>query len=106
MTIKIKANKDKAALLGNAVNIIILVVAIGYQVLTFGHFSEWWTLERFGTNWAQDGFCLSFKDTLYHTHLLCLYGDMVLAAGLVRKRGRVQYTHLSLITTTFEPNIL
>merc|ERR1719213_47435 len=35
-----------------------------------------------GTNWAADGFCLSFKDTLFHTHLLCLYGDLAFTVPL------------------------
>ena len=70
------------ALLGDAINVLVLAVAVGYQVLTFGHFKGWWVLQQFGSHWAADGFCLSFKDTYYHTHLLCFYGDTLLAVGL------------------------
>ncbi len=71
-----------SAALGNWINVGVLIAAIVYQILTFGHFTRWWELSSFGKNWANDGFCISFKDTLYHTHLLCLYGDVILASGL------------------------
>jgi hypothetical protein len=49
-------------------------------------------LEAFGSNWALDGFCLSFKDSaLFHTHLLCFYADAAFAAvlfGLTRGVSR------------------
>ena len=75
-------NKETVAFLGDALNMLVLAVAVGYQALTFGHFKGWWKLQQFGSHWAADGFCLSFKATYYHTHLLCFYGDTVLAACL------------------------
>jgi hypothetical protein len=67
---------------GDVVNTTVLIVAVVYQILTYGHFKNYWVLSQFGSNWANDGFCLSFKGTYYHTHLLCFYGDVVLASCL------------------------
>lgn len=69
-------------LVGNALFLSQLAVVLVYAVGVIGHSSGWWKLAVFGHNWAKDGFCLSFKDTLFHSHLLCLYADTVCAVGL------------------------
>lgn len=69
-------------LIGTLLHLGQLTVIIGYAVAVFGHSNEWWVLEIFGVNWAKDGFCLSFKDTLIHSHLLCLYLDTASAIAL------------------------
>merc|ERR1712232_83102 len=70
------------AMIGDVAYFCTLVSAIVYQVTVVGHVNRWWVLDRFGENWSADGFCLSFKGTLYHTHLLCVYGDTAFALVL------------------------
>eukprot|EP00928_Gymnodinium_smaydae_P072023 TRINITY_DN55461_c0_g1_i1.p1 TRINITY_DN55461_c0_g1~~TRINITY_DN55461_c0_g1_i1.p1 ORF type:complete len:269 (-),score=38.07 TRINITY_DN55461_c0_g1_i1:206-1012(-) len=86
-----------SAVLGNILNTLILLQSIFYTALTVGHAAGKWSLDAFGQNWAKDGFCLSFKDTLYHTHLLCLYGDVffvVLLYLCVSRSDRSEITWL------------
>jgi len=71
------------AVLGDALNLIVLGLSAIYAVSVLGHGRGWWVLEAFGQNWASDGFCLSFKGTLLHTHLLCFYGDAVFTLVLL-----------------------
>ena len=66
-------------IVGTTINVIALTALLGYAVAVLGHSSGYWVLSAFGKNWAADGFCLSYKDTLYHTHLLCLYADTCLS---------------------------
>ena len=47
-----------------------------------GHFKSWWTLSAFGQNWDAEGFCIAHKGTVFDSHLLSLYGQIVLAAVL------------------------
>jgi len=63
---------------GDVINVAVMALAVLYAVLTLGH-GRVWDLKWFGRHWAEDGFCISFKDTPFHTHLLCFYGDTVLA---------------------------
>jgi hypothetical protein len=51
-------------LLGDTVNVLVLCAALFYQTLG-------------SQSWSAEGFCLSFKGTYYHTHLLCFYGDVL-----------------------------
>ncbi|CAM9867245.1 unnamed protein product [Ectocarpus fasciculatus] len=71
------------SVVGNAVYFIQLSVLVLYAAAVIGHAMEWWRLDIFGSNWASEGFCLSFKGSLVHTHLLCLYVDTACAAGLL-----------------------
>jgi hypothetical protein len=69
--------------IGNVVNSIVLLASIAYLGLVSAHATGLSKLSAFGTNWAADGFCLSFKDTaFFHTHLLCFYADTAFAALL------------------------
>mmetsp|Transcript_4348 Transcript_4348/g.14421 ORF Transcript_4348/g.14421 Transcript_4348/m.14421 type:complete len:91 (+) Transcript_4348:205-477(+) len=67
---------------GDVVNVGVLALTAAYAVLTLGH-GKMWDLTWFGEHWARDGFCISFKDTPLQTHLLCFYGDTVLALLLL-----------------------
>ena len=58
---------------GTVVNLLILASSIVYLLVVVGHAYGGWNI--FGLNWAADGFCLSFKGTLAHSHLLCFYTD-------------------------------
>ena len=60
---------------GTVVNLLIVASSIIYLIIVLAHVSG--TLAIFGQNWAADGFCLSFKGTLVHSHLLCFYTDTV-----------------------------
>lgn len=71
------------ATIGNVTNVFILSLTVAYAVAVFGHGIGWWVLEAFGKNWAADGFCISFKGTLAHTHLLCFYGDTIFTVFLL-----------------------
>jgi hypothetical protein len=71
------------SLLGNLLRFFYLSLTVLYAIAVVGHSLDWWILDNFGKNWAADGFCLSFKATLYHTHLLCLYADSILALVLL-----------------------
>jgi lipoprotein signal peptidase len=64
-------------LVGNALAFVLFVFCAIYSTMVLGHVVHWWTLDSFGTNWLADGFCLSFKPTVYHTHLLSFYVDSV-----------------------------
>ena len=59
--------------LGTIVNLLIIASTVVYLLVVVGH--AFGGLNIFGTNWAADGFCLSFKGTLAHSHLLCFYTD-------------------------------
>lgn len=89
------------AALGDAIFAAILLINAGYAVATVGHFHGIWTLTAFGARWDAQGFCVSFEGTWFHTHLLCLYGDLAFAlllAGLARaprRRGRAELAIVS-----------
>lgn len=68
---------------GNSFRLFYLSLTLLYAIAVVGHSVDWWILDIFGMNWAADGFCLSFKSTIYHTHLLCLYADCILAFVLL-----------------------
>jgi len=85
------------AMTGNAINIFLLAMSAIYQIAIFGHGSGWWVLDSFGEHWAADGFCLSFKGTLVHTHLLCFYGDAVFALILLWLAGGKPRPELLLV---------
>jgi hypothetical protein len=68
--------------LGNCLGITQLTLTLLYAIAVVGHAVSWWNLDLFGTNWDHDGFCLSFKSTIFHTHLLCLYSDTIFAVVL------------------------
>ena len=70
------------SLIGIIINYFVLLLIIIYAICVIGHSQQWWMLDIFGKNWAQDGFCLSFKTTMYHTHLLCFYFDTFFAMVL------------------------
>jgi hypothetical protein len=72
-----------AALVGNIINTLLLISALGYAAIVLGHGVGWWSLDAFGKNWASDGFCLSFKETHFHSHLLCFYGDALFTVVLM-----------------------
>jgi hypothetical protein len=72
----VKKSIDWASV-GNVTNVLILCLTAAYAIAVVGHGAGWWVLTAFGKNWAADGFCISFKGTLAHTHLLCFYGDSV-----------------------------
>uniref|UniRef100_A0A7S3NHC5 Uncharacterized protein n=1 Tax=Aureoumbra lagunensis TaxID=44058 RepID=A0A7S3NHC5_9STRA len=65
---------------GDVTLVFVLLSIAFYGFLVVGHFLEYWQLDAFGKNWALDGFCLSFKESFFHTHLLCFYGDAILGA--------------------------
>jgi len=71
------------AKLGDAIHVLVLFLASVYAIFVYGHGSGWWVAEAFGQNWARDGFCLSFKGSFVHTHLLCFYGDAVFTLILI-----------------------
>ena len=78
---------------GDVTNLGILGLTVLYAVLSIGHGLKFWDLRPFfGQNWANDGFCVSFKGTLLQTHLLCFYGDAVLAVVcyLVARKSRME----------------
>lgn len=84
--------------IGNALHAAQLSVVIAYAIAVIGHSSGWWTLSSFGLNWLNDGFCLSFKDSLFHSHLLCLYMDTACAFGLfVLSRHAASRPELALV---------
>lgn len=64
-------------LVGNSIGAVLLCCVAAYTIAVLGQVLEWWTLVSFGVNWISDGFCLSFKNSMLHTHLLCLYGNTV-----------------------------
>jgi len=69
--------------IGDVTNTSLLALSVVYVVCVVGHVARWWSLEAtFGSNWAADGFCLSFKDTMAHSHLLCFYTDTLAALCL------------------------
>lgn len=65
--------------LGDAINYVVLVLTVLYAFLVVGHAQGFADLSSFGKNWDVDGFCLSFKGTWYHSHLLCFYTDTLWA---------------------------
>ena len=73
---------------GSVVNVLIVASSVIYLIIALAHASG--SLAIFGQNWAADGFCLSFKGTLLHSHLLCFYTDTVWACILffINTRGR------------------
>lgn len=85
----------------------MLLCTVFYTFAVVGHSADWWVLESFGVNWAADGFCLSFKTTLYHTHLLCLYCDTILAIVLyfisnkIKDRPELQAVHRNVVSVFF-----
>jgi len=60
---------------GNIIAVVLLSLSAIYTTLVLGHVVDWWVLSSFGSNWLADGFCLSFKSTMFHTHLLSFYVD-------------------------------
>lgn len=74
---------------GTAVNLALLAVTLVYLLLVSRH-ALGTPLTAFGRNWSADGFCLSFKGTLLHSHLLCFYTDTLWAIVLhiLPKYGR------------------
>ena len=87
-------------IIGDISNVIFLIVNVIYFCLVSGHLKGWISLDGlFGENWTNDGFCLSFKDGWAHSHLLCLYGDLILGAALYFYAGKAAKTRpeLSLI---------
>ena len=68
---------------GDLAHILILCLAGAYMCAIFAHFAGLSSLPLFGHNWAEEGFCLSFKGTFYTTHLICLYVDTLATAVLL-----------------------
>ena len=84
-----KSNEGMRTLrVGTVVNYLVLASSIIYLLVVLAHAAGVFTL--FGRNWQADGFCLSFKGTLVHSHLLCFYTDTVWACILfsLNTRGR------------------
>ena len=71
---------------------------IVYIILVILHASGLSNLTLFGLNWASDGFCLSYKGTLYTSHLLCFYLDSAFTILL--------YLASRSITADSNPNVL
>lgn len=82
------------ATLGNTVNVLILFLAFLYAILVYGHGAGWWVATAFGENWASDGFCISFKGSFIHTHLLCFYGDALFTLALMYLTGSTRRAEL------------
>jgi len=68
--------------LGNVINSLILLSIVVYLCCIVAHVTGVLELIWFGKHWATDGFCVSFKETVYDTHLLCFYGDAIAAVIL------------------------
>jgi len=46
------------ATIGDATNTVLLWLTLFYLIAGIGHIKDWWDLKSFGSNWAEDGFCL------------------------------------------------
>ena len=69
---------------GQLVHAGCLVAIAGYTIAVVAHALGYFTLTAFGSNWAKDGFCVSFKDDYrWNSHLLCLYADTAFALALL-----------------------
>jgi len=86
-----------AGAIGNVVNSLVLFATMAYLCLIGAHATGISRLTAFGTHWAADGFCLSFKDSIWHTHLLCLYSDTAFAALLFVLSRRASRPELAIV---------
>lgn len=71
-----------SASVGNVLFATLVAASLTHGIGSVGHFKSWWTLSAFGQNWDAEGFCIAHKGTVFDSHLLSLYGQIVLAAVL------------------------
>jgi len=62
---------------GDVANFVALVNALVFCVLAFAHGHGF--LNFFSAGFQRDGFCVSFKETAFQSHVLSFYGDAVFA---------------------------
>ena len=70
--------------LGQVVHGACLVAIFGYTLAVAAHALGFTTLSSFGAHWAEDGFCVSFKDDPFmNSHMLCMFADSMFALILL-----------------------
>jgi hypothetical protein len=70
--------------LGQVVHGACLVAIFGYTLAVAAHALGFATLSSFGEHWAEDGFCVSFKDDpMMNSHMLCMFADSTFALILL-----------------------
>lgn len=66
--------------LGTVIYLLVLWQTLAYLLVVVAHAVGRTAI--FGSHWAADGFCLSFKGTLFQSHLLSFYCDTLWAVIL------------------------
>ena len=92
--------KKMPGLFGNVVYGMSITSSAVYLGLILLHATNMYDLTGlFGQNWAHDGFCISFKDTMWNSHLFCFYLDTV---SHVVRNLRFNWTYIAYRAPKFQ----